>query len=206
MLGLFFFGPEIEAIYGRKEFLRLYLALIVAGSVVWAVVNRLAGTDPATMVLGASGAVVGVILLFCLHFPRRTILLMFVLPVPAWVLGVFVVGQDVWSALAGNGGPVAVSVHLTGAALAFLYFHYHWNFGRLLEGPTAWLKMRGRSHLRVFKPPLEEDTDQGQSELSERVDQILEKIHRQGESSLTRQERRILETASREYQRRRHHP
>ncbi len=208
MLGLFFFGPEIETLYGRKEFLRLYLVLILAGGLAWAVINHFAGTDPGTRLLGASGAVIGVILLFCLNFPRRTILLMFVLPVPAWVLGVFIVGGDVWGALSSGDGPVqtAFSVHLTGAALAFLYFHYHANFGRLLEKPAAWLKARSRSRLRVFQPPTEEDAEEGQSELSERVDRILEKIHRQGEASLTRQERRILETASREYQRRRQHP
>jgi hypothetical protein len=147
------------------------------------------------------------VVLFCLHYPRRTILLMFVLPVPAWVLGVLVVGYDVMGALgSGNNGPVqtAFSVHLTGAALAFLYFQFHWNFGRLLQRPAAWLRAGNRSRLRVFAPPADEDdSEQHDSQLSERVDRILEKIHSQGEASLTRQERRILESASREYQRRR---
>ena len=204
MVALYFFGPEIESLYGHKEYLRLYLVMLVAGSLVWAVANSLAGTGHAAM-FGASGAIVGTIILFCLHYPRRTILLMFVIPVPAWVLGVLAVGYDVMGALSGSSGPVqtAVSVHLTGAAVAFLYFHFHWNFGQLFERPLAWLRRGKRSHLRVFKPPVEDDPRQDDADLKERVDQILEKIYRQGEASLTRQERRILETASREYQRRR---
>jgi hypothetical protein len=34
------------------------------------------------------------------------------------------------------------------------------------------------------------------------VDRILDKIHKQGESSLTKQERRMLEIASQKYQKR----
>jgi membrane associated rhomboid family serine protease len=205
MLALFIFGLDVEMLYGRREFLRLYLVLLVAGSLVWAAANALVPTSRTAILFGASGAVVGTVILFCLHYPRRTILLMFVLPVPAWVLGVLMVGYDVMGALGGGSGPVqtAVSVHLTGAALAFLYFHFHWNFGRLFDRSFAWLRQEKRSPLRVFKPPVEEDPQQEHVELKERVDQILEKIYRQGESSLTRQERHILETASREYQRRR---
>jgi membrane associated rhomboid family serine protease len=206
MIGLFFFGPEIEGLYGRREFLRLYLVLLVAGSVIWALVNRLTHAPPAPLV-GASGAIVGVILLFCLNFPRRTILLLFVLPVPAWVLGVIVIGWNVMGALSGpEAGAVqtAFSVHLAGAALAFLYFHFRWNFGQLFQGAGDWLGVGRRSRFRVLRPPADEPPEDPDSDdLSQRVDQILEKIHREGEASLTRQERRLLETASREYQKRR---
>jgi hypothetical protein len=59
---------------------------------------------------------------------------------------------------------------------------------------------RPRPKLRVHTP--EDETDKP-GNLSEEVDRILEKISREGEASLTRQERRILETASRQYQKRR---
>jgi membrane associated rhomboid family serine protease len=206
MIGLYFFGPEIEGIYGRREFLRLYLVLLVVGSVVWALLTRLTNA-PSGPLVGASGAIVGVILLFCLNFPRRTILLMFVLPVPAWVLGVIVIGGNVMGALSGPAAgsvQTAFSVHLTGAALAFLYFHFHWNFGRLFHSAGDWLGAGRRSRFRVLRPPADETSeDDDPDDLSRRVDQILQKIHRQGEASLTRQERRLLETASREYQKRR---
>ena len=46
------------------------------------------------MLLGASGAVTAIVLLFVFHYPTRTILLMFVLPVPAWVMGVLIIGGN----------------------------------------------------------------------------------------------------------------
>ena len=94
---------------------------------------------------------------------------------------------------------IAYTAHLGGAAFALAYFNLHWNFGRLFQSAAAWLKGRSRPSLKVFKPEDEPDAPVADEE----VDRILEKIHREGENSLTRKERRILENASREYQRRR---
>jgi len=69
----------------------------------------------------------------------------------------------------------------------------------MLQSASSWLKGRSRPTLKVFKPEKESDGLVADDE----VDHILEKIHRNGENSLTRKERRILENASREYQRRR---
>jgi len=195
MVGLFFLGREVEHRYGTREFVRLYLVMIVFAGVVWAVVNTLqGGTGPP--VIGASGAVVGVILLFALNFPRRTVLLFFVFPMPAWILGVFIVLVDLF----GIGDErIAVEAHLAGAAFAFLYFQQQWSLGRFFERWFSWLKISRRPKLRIHRPDEEEPDDK----LSAQVDEILEKIHREGESSLSRKERRILQNASKKYQNRR---
>jgi membrane associated rhomboid family serine protease len=198
MLALWFLGRDVERVCGSKEFTRLYLVLLVVGSVAWAAINRVAHS-PGGMLMGASGAVTGVVVLYAMNFPHRIILLMFVLPVPAWVLGVIIVAFDILGSLGGETN-VAYSVHLVGAAFAFLYARQRWNFGRLLPDGLRWPRWQRRQRLRVHKPDEEEDSE-GVPE--DQVDRILEKIYREGETSLTRQERRILETASRAYQRRR---
>jgi membrane associated rhomboid family serine protease len=195
MLGLFFFGREVEIVYGRKEFLRFYLVVLVLGSVVWAIVSWLAGT--AGVLLGASGAIVAIVILFAVNFPRQTVLFMFFLPMPAWVLGVLLVASDLYGAVARPDSGVAYMVHLTGAAVALLYYRFGWNFGNLVPGRWPWHRFRMRPKLRIHAPPLEQD------QLREEVDRILEKISRGGEESLSRKERRTLEDASRQYQKRR---
>ena len=198
MLVLFFLGRDVEQWYGTREFIRLYLVTLVFSSVVWAVTTRLVTRiNPSTM-FGASGAIAGVIVLYALNFPKRILLFMFVLPLPAWLVGALAIAYDVWGAIH-RGDNVAYTAHLGGAAFALAYFNLHWNFGQLFESAAAWLKGRTRPSLKVFKP---EDEPDGHV-ADEDVDRILEKIHREGESSLTRKERRILENASREYQRRR---
>ena len=63
-----------------------------------------------------------------------------------------------------------------------------------------------RRRLRLHDPKPEESDFEASQRREQELDRILEKIHSQGESSLTRAERRILETASREYQKRRRVP
>jgi membrane associated rhomboid family serine protease len=205
MLVLFFFGRPVEARYGSREFLRLYLTMLVVGSLVWATLNEFTqGPEGATqMLVGASGAVTGVVILFALNYPHSTVLLMFLFPIPAWLLGILYVVGDAVGALGWASETrtnVAFGVHLAGAGFALLYYRLGWNLAKVVPRgiSLAWLKPRPR--LRVHDPDQE---SRGRRALSEEVDRILEKIHREGESSLTRKERRVLENASREYQKRR---
>jgi membrane associated rhomboid family serine protease len=205
MLGLFFFGREVEMRYGRKEFLSLYLLLIILSGLVWAVVEFITalGVPPTpdalvriSSLIGASGAVTGVLLLFALNFPRRTVLLMFVLPVPAWVMAILLIVLDLQGAIAREGN-VAYVCHLAGAAVAFAYFRGNWQLARWLPdgGMRKWFSPRPK--LRVHQPP-EPDAD-----MSQQVDDILRKIQEHGQDSLSSKERRILQDASRRYQKKR---
>ena len=199
MLTLWFFGRPVEQRYGAKEFLRVYLMLLVFGSLVWAAAGSLTGEN-ATLI-GASGAVIGIVILFVLNYPREQVLLFFVLPMPAWALGVLYVAYDVWGAMSREStSHVAYAVHLSGAAFAFLYYRFGWNLGRLVPGRVSWRWLRRRPHLRLHRPEHQEEDEK----LNEEVDRILAKISRQGEASLTGKERRTLQNASRRYQRKRH--
>ncbi len=197
MLMLFFLGRDIESRYGWKEFLRLYLTMLVVAGLAWAIVERLQGAPALYGSYGASGAVTGVVILYALNFPRRTLLLFFVIPIPAWVLGVLVVGMDMYGAVHPAGSNIGYTAHLGGAAFAFAYYQLGWNLGRLTGGRFSWPSFRRRPKLRIHRPTSRE------ADLSAEVDRILKKIHTSGEASLTRKERRLLEDASREYQRRR---
>ena len=201
MLGLWFLGRDVEDLYGRAEFTRLYLALIVFSGIAWAAVSAAHGTPGELM--GASGGVVGIVLLYALNFPRRTILFMFVIPMPAWVMGVLLVAFDVLGQTGHGDQHIAYTGHLAGALFAFLYYHQHWNFGRLIGGGFGLSRLFSRRRLSIHreKDDSPEATDSAEEQ---EIDRILEKIHREGEGSLTRKERRQLETASREYQKRLH--
>lgn len=202
MLALFFLGPAVEAHYGRKEFLRLYLVMLVVAGLAWAIVERMMG-HPAGTAVGASGAVTGIVILFALNFPRQMLLVMFVLPMPAWAVGILVVMSDVFLALNPESTRIAFAAHLGGAAFAYLYFHFRWNLTRWIPSPFSLRWFASRPKLRLHDPDRPKRQKKQDRELSEEVDRILEKIHREGESSLTRKERRILENASREYQKKR---
>jgi len=200
MFALFIFGRDIEMRYGRNEFLRLYLLLLVVGSVVWTSLSKLSGVPSQANLIGASGAVVGIVVLYALNFPRRTLLLFFILPIPAWLLGVLLVAMDLFGAVARPDSGVAYTVHLAGAATAFLYFHFGWHLGRLMPAKFRFQWPKAKPKLRVHDPDRPRPRE---SDLGEEVDRILAKIHREGEAALTRKERRTLQAASQQYQEKR---
>ncbi len=195
MLGLFFFGRDVEAVYGRRKFLGMYLTAILLGSLIWSLTNLTMSEFAAMRLVGASGAVTAVIMLFVFHFPRRTVYLMMVLPVPAWVLGVLFILLNVLGLRAAD-SRVAYDVHLVGAAYAYTFYRTRWDLGQLFS--DRWLRslknVRPRPKLRVHDP------ETRQRNLDEQADAVLDKLHRDGEASLTSRERRILEEYSRRMQ------
>jgi membrane associated rhomboid family serine protease len=204
MIGLYSFGRVLEDRFGWKEFLRFYLLAIVLSGLVWTARNLLlnsvlvanfGGQAVNHVLYGASGGVTAVVLLFCLLYPRATVLLMFVVPAPAWVLGIIIVATDM---LAGHGDGIAHDVHLTGGLFALGYWYFGWNLGRLPG--MAELGKWGRSLGKSFKPRPDlrvHDPEAHYEDLDAEGDRVLEKLNREGEQSLSRRERQILEAYSR---------
>jgi membrane associated rhomboid family serine protease len=196
MAGLWFLGRPVEERYGKQEFLLFYLVAIVLGNVVWSGrmylsgQETIGGSDVVVSALGASGAVTAVVMLFIFLYPKQTLLLMMVLPVPAWLVGVLLVVTNLWQVnMTGVAGAnVAYDIHLVGAALGAVYYKLGWKFSRWWPrqlGGAAKL-VRRRPKLKLHVP--EDDRE---------ADRLLDKVHREGESSLTARERKILESYSR---------
>ena len=198
MFGLYVFGRPLEERFGPREFLRFYLTAILIGTLTWGARAWFFNGGHGGM-LGASGGVTAAIILFCLLNPRATLLLFFAIPIPAWLFGVFLVATDLFGRnVPGSGAQVAYDVHLTGAAFALAYWYFRWNFGRfpgltqltrLFSSPPRWT--RSSPSLKVHDP--EEYYDN----LDAEADRLLEKVNREGLSSLSEKERRLLEDYSR---------
>lgn len=190
MFGLVVFGMPVEQKYGKAEFIRFYIAAIIFSGLIW-VVARSFGAHPATAI-GASGAVTAVTILMALNFPYREVLLFGVIPVQMWIIATFFVAADLMGSFSPNAA-IAYEAHLGGAAFAALYFFLRWNLSGLSR-ITSWFTQR-RPRLKVHQPPEER--------LQEEADRVLDKIHRSGESSLTRGERKTLERYSKKMRDRR---
>jgi membrane associated rhomboid family serine protease len=122
MLFLWVFGNNVEDRFGRLRFLLFYLGVGVLSTYAFA----LTGPDSEQPLVGASGAISGVLGAYLLLFPRARVLglvsFLFFLPLrlPAWlVLGFYFVLQAVYAYGVGltGGGSVAYLVHVVGFAL-----------------------------------------------------------------------------------------
>jgi len=203
MLALFFFGRAVEQILGRVEFYRFYFVSVVIAGLAWVLsANLFSGGFPPgnSYLIGASGGVMAVLAVFVWYFPRQEVLIWGVLPIPAWVLGILYFVSDLQGAAQGSGN-VAHVAHIGGAVFGLLYAWRGWNLSGLSD-----LGGRLRQMRRRFKVVRPDDTgtrrrqdDEDEVSLQARVDAILEKISRSGESSLTPEERDILTRASRRF-------
>lgn len=85
MFGLLVFGPKIELVMGREKFLKYYLICGV-GSALFHIL--LSGINNIPM-LGASGAIFGVLTAYGFMFPRDIIYVQFFFPMPAILFVIF---------------------------------------------------------------------------------------------------------------------
>jgi len=207
MLMLWFFGREVEEIMGRGEFYKFYFTAIVIAGLAWlASAQFLPHGGGSARLMGASGAIMAVFAVFVWYFPRQTVLLWFVLPVPVWALGLLYLVVDLQGA-AGGGGHVAHVAHIAGGLFGLCYAWRGWNFSGLGELRDR-LERRVRSArrgMRIVRPPEGGDRtaeDADEASFQETVDRVLEKMSRTGEASLTPEEREALMQASRRYKQR----
>jgi len=200
MFALWLFGRDVEAIYGRAEFLRIYLVTMVLSALAWVAVQFATGdTDHQVKMLGASGAITGIMIIFVMHYPKRVVYIWGLIPVPVWLLGVFFVLSNLFG-MGGVTNPnepqVAYEAHLAGALIGFLYYQSGFNFGRFFPSKLKF-PGSGKPKLRVHAPEESAET------FDQRLDRILAKIADKGIDSLSAEEQRLLEDASRRMQRRR---
>ncbi|MFT5528161.1 MAG: membrane associated rhomboid family serine protease [Pirellulaceae bacterium] len=199
MFGLWMFGRQIEVRYGGYEFLRLYIVSVLFCGFVW-VANAHFSGHPMDRVVGASGAVTTVVILFCLLYPKQMVYLMGIVPIPAWAAGLLIIMMNIFGH-ASSAGRVAYDAHLAGAAFAFAYFYLNWNFARIVpDRMLIFPKWKGTPALKIHEPnPASEweEAEKAYVNRDEEADRVLQKLHTQGEDSLSPSERKILEDYSR---------
>jgi rhomboid family protein len=185
MLFLYWFGKEMEVLYGSREFLLFYLCAAVTAGLAHVALCYFTGLFvPA---IGASGAVLGVTMLFTLHYPRHVILLFMILPMQMrWVMALILVWDlhPILRTLAG---------HLGGLAFGFLYYRFHWRLDRFAVRMPQIVRRATAPKPRLrIAPGTTPEPEPG----TDRVDQILAKISRSGRDSLTAEEQAILRAES----------
>jgi membrane associated rhomboid family serine protease len=120
MLFLWMFGVEIERMWGRNTFLKYYFVTGVAAAATTIVVSFIPffGLHELyfSRTVGASGAVVAVMLAYGLYFPNREIFIYGIFPIRAKYLLLIFGALSLFS-----GGNIAQSTHVGGALAGYVY-------------------------------------------------------------------------------------
>ena len=114
MIGLFVFGTAVHQVVRDVLFVKLYVLAAIVASVAHVVWGLITG-DP-TGALGASGAVMGIAVVYAFLFPERRLLLFFVVPVPAGIAVLLFIGIDLLGVVGVVQNRTAHMAHLGGVA------------------------------------------------------------------------------------------
>ncbi|GHM99023.1 rhomboid family intramembrane serine protease [Cytophagales bacterium WSM2-2] len=128
LLALASFAPILETYWGDKKFLFFYLATGIGAGVIYGLVNYFLFPGQGGPMLGASGALYGVLMAFGLIFPNMELMLLFPpIPIKAKYM-VFLIGGITY--LTDHSGSVAHMAHFGGALVAFVMINYWKTWGR----------------------------------------------------------------------------
>ncbi|MCK5006080.1 MAG: rhomboid family intramembrane serine protease [Spirochaetia bacterium] len=121
MLALFIFGTPLERKLGSSEFLLYYFITGVGAGLATLVINWYTGLA-IIPVVGASGAIYGLLLAYATLYPDARLFIFGILPLRAPIAVLLFAGLALFSQLTGTRNGVAHLTHLAGFVFGYLYF------------------------------------------------------------------------------------
>jgi membrane associated rhomboid family serine protease len=199
MLILFFFGPPLEGMWGGREFIKFYIVAGLGGAVLS---YFFAFQSP---IVGASGAIYGVMLAFAMNWPNMYIHIWGILPVKAKYLVGFLAAVSVAALVGGAQDGVAHWAHLGGFAAGYLYLKFNDELTSRVDRLRTFVSRR---KLQVDTGGEGESATSSKARRAQRreedrvldeVDRVLDKISTSGLQSLSEEEIRLLDDVSKRY-------
>src|SRR5579864_8107774 len=151
MLTLWMFGIQLETDWGTRQFLKYYFICGIGAGICIVAVNALVG-DRYTPTLGASGAIMGVLLAFGVMYPNQRVLMNFLFPIKAKYLVMIYVAVELWMSFGPNTGISSIA-HLGGMLVGYVYLKAGWQAIRIPNVRGAynqWKLQRAKRKFQVY--------------------------------------------------------
>ena len=165
MLALWMFGAELERIWGTRYFLKFYFVTGAGAGVLTVLFSLLPFGFSQQLfgaaIIGASGAIYGLLLAYALYFPDRPIYMYLVFPIPAKYFVLIMGVLAFYSSVSGGNGGIANATHLGGLLVAYLYLKSARMdpLGELKYRYLRWRINRGRKKFDVYSGGRADDWD-----------------------------------------------
>ena len=183
MLGLWVFGRELEQAWGKTHFLKYYFVTGV-GSGLIPYLFQMGSDNP---VIGASGAVYGILLAYGVSYPNRMLYIWGIIPVKSMWL-VIIMGSIAFFGVLGNADGISHVTHISGMVIGYFLLKKRWRWKDVLFAI--------RKKTIEFQVQRHEEKDIKVNMLQKDIDMILEKIQKLGFNELSDEEKSKLYEAS----------
>jgi membrane associated rhomboid family serine protease len=201
ILWLFWFGRIFLEYLDENKLLGVYLLGGLAGAALYIISFNLfpafSEVLPVSRALGASAAVLAVVISISVYVPNYTINLIFIGPVRLKYIAAFMIILDLISIAGSNaGGHIA---HLGGALFGWLFIRQYRKGRDLTKGInilifkiSKWFSTERKLKVEYRKPQNDFEYNRQKAEKQQRIDDILDKISKSGYESLTKDEKELL--------------
>ncbi|RMZ49236.1 rhomboid family intramembrane serine protease [Candidatus Marinimicrobia bacterium PRS2] len=186
MFVLWMFGKDLEIQWGKNEFLLFYFTCGIGAGLM----TVLFSINSIVPIVGASGAIYGLLVAYGFTYPNRMVYLygLFPLKVKYMVLGLGAIAF--FASLSANQSNVSHITHLSGMIIGVLYIYFILNWKNI---KMEYYRLR----LKNLKQKTSAQNDE-EVLMKKKVDEILDKLNASGWDSLTEQEEKYLTQASKE--------
>lgn len=205
MLGLWMFGGELEELWGGRLFLRYYLLSGIGAGLFIALMSYFSYTryHVDTTTLGASGAIFAILLAYGMTWPNRPVMI-FPLFMPIKVKYMVLIFGIIeffgtLSSVTGAPGNISHIGHVGGIISGYLYMILR--IRRPSRPAVEGIVKKNFIYRAMKKAGMKKKKMKIESRIQAKqiIDELLEKITRQGMSSLTEKEKKDLEWARKRY-------
>lgn len=120
MLGLYFMGPILESTIGDKKFIMLYIICGLGAAITQVFITTVLMDSVMVPMVGASGAVVGILIGTALFYPNIEVMLYFLFPLKLKYLAIGIVAYDLLMGAYNANSHIAHFAHFGGALFAVI--------------------------------------------------------------------------------------
>ncbi len=177
------FGSELEEEWGTREFIKYYFICGIGAGLTIMLLS------PASVTIGASGAVYGIMVAYALRYPNRPIYIYFLFPVKVKYFIGFLAFISFFSTFGTATDGIAHAAHLGGMVIGFVYLKYWDQFYKV----KTWFKNQNTPKQKL---KYNQGGDKKVEYYRKKIDELLDKINRVGYLNLTDEEKEMLEEGS----------
>jgi len=197
LLALWMFGMPVESQWGSWEFLKYFFLCGIGAGLVSVAMQP----HSVTHIIGASGAIFGLLVAYAMMYPDAVVYLYGFFPIKASHMAILFGFIEFLAGITSSTPGIAWFTHLSGMLIGYVYLRWWWEFEIRIKGQwRAWVGPRAsgsmRSSSRIPATPKRAPAKDADADLEAEVDRILDKISAHGKESLSREELEILKRES----------
>jgi len=202
LIWFYWFGQIFLNYFSSKKLVSLYILGGLAGAILYIIAfNIFPIYNPSIPMIGASAAVIAIVVAISFYIPDHLIYLMFIGPVKLKYIALVSILIDILSITSSNaGGHIA---HLGGALFGYVYItqvkkgrNITKGFDRFMDKIFSLFKPRPKIKVSYKNNSNYSNMDmqynQSKAEKQKEIDRILDKIAQSGYDSLTKSEKEML--------------